>query len=107
MVERPCHTIRVDSEKCYRSEELTACASAVGYRIERTPARDKHANGIAERTVQTIETKTNIAMLAPTPPVPQKYWDLGMAYACVTHSFNYNHRINTSPYHFNTGVTPM
>ena len=26
-----------------------------------------------------------------------------MAYACVTHSFNYNHRINTSPYHFNTG----
>ena len=100
----PCDRfIRVDSEKSYRSEEFTACASAFGYRIERTPARDKHANGIAERTVQTIETKTNIAMLAPTPPVPQKYWDLAMAYACVTHSFNYNHRINTSPYHFNTG----
>ena len=26
-----------------------------------------------------------------------------MSYACVTHSFNYNHRINTSPYNFNTG----
>ena len=97
----PCDRfIRVDSEKSYRSEEFTACASAFGYRIERTPARDKHANGIAERTVQTIETKTNIAMLAPTPPVPQKYWDLAMAYACVTHSY---HRINTSPYYFNTG----
>lgn len=100
----PCDRfIRVDSEKCYMSQEFIACASAFGYRIERTPPRDKHANGIAERTVQTIETKTNIAMLAPTPPVPQKYWELAMAYACVTHSFNYNHRINTSPYHFNTG----
>ena len=45
----PCDCfIRVDSEKCYRSQEFTACASAFGYRIERTPARDKHANGIAE-----------------------------------------------------------
>ena len=26
-----------------------------------------------------------------------------MTYACVTHSFNYNQRINTSPYNFNTG----
>ena len=95
--------IRVDPEKCYLSDEFAACVSAFGYRIERTPPRDKHANGIAERSVQTIETKTNIAMLAPTPPVPQKFWDLAMAYACTTHSFNYNHRINTSPYHFNTG----
>ena len=95
--------IRVDPEKCYLSEEFAACVSAFGYRIERTPPRDKHANGVAERSVQTIETKTNIAMLAPTPPVPQKFWDLAMAYACTTHSFNYNHRINTSPYHFNTG----
>ena len=95
--------IRVDSENCYISEDFIATASAFGYRVEPTPPRDKHANGIAERSIQTIETKTNIAMLAPTPPVPQKFWDLAMAYACDTHSFNYNHRINTSPYHFNTG----
>ena len=49
----PATSCDVDSEKCYRSEEFTGCTSTFGYRIERTPARDKHANG----TVQTIETK--------------------------------------------------
>ena len=45
----PCDRfIRVDPEKCYRSDEFIASASAFGYRIERTPPRDKHANGIAE-----------------------------------------------------------
>ena len=42
-------------------------------------------------------------MLAPSPPVPQQYWELAMTYTCVTHSFNYNHRINDSPYHYITG----
>ena len=100
----PCDRfVRADSEKSYTSKEFIACLSAFGYRIERTPPRDKHANGVAERTVQTIQTKTNIAMLAPTPPVPKQFWELAMTYACDTHSFNYNARINTSPYHFNTG----
>ena len=39
-------------------------------------------------------------MLAPTPPVPNNFWDLAMAYACRTHSFNFNNRINDSPYHY-------
>lgn len=61
----PCDRfVRVDPEKSYQSKAFVACLSAFGYRIERTPARDKNANGLAERTVQTIEVKTNIAMLA-------------------------------------------
>ena len=95
--------VRADPERSYHSKEFIACLSAFGYRIERTPARDKHANGVAERTVGVIATKTNIAMLAPSPPVPQQFWELAMTYTCVTHSFNYNHRINDSPYHYITG----
>jgi hypothetical protein len=54
--------------------------ASFGYRLERTPERDKHANGVAERTVGIIAVKTNIAMLNPFPSVP-KYWDLAMTYA--------------------------
>jgi hypothetical protein len=61
---------------------------SLGYRLERTPERDKHANGVAERTVGVIAVKTNIAMLYPFPSVPSKY------------SFDPNSRINDSPDHF-------
>ena len=48
----PCDRfVRADSEKSYTSKEFIACLSAFGYRLERTPPRDKHANGVAERTV--------------------------------------------------------
>jgi hypothetical protein len=90
--------IRVDPENSYRSTLFMQCASKYGYRIEPTPARDKHANGIAERTVGTISAKTNLHMLAPTPRVPNKYWCLCMEYACKTASFNYHRKLGTSPY---------
>jgi hypothetical protein len=77
--------------------------ASFGYRLERTPERDKHANGVAERTVGITAVKTNIAMLNPFPSVSAKYWDLAMTYACDTHSFNSNSRINDSPYHYITG----
>ena len=95
--------IRVDAENNYRSHEFHDVLSAFGYRHERTPARDKHANGVAERSVGVIAVKTNIAMLAPSPPVPQIFWDLAMAYACTTHSFNPCPRNFDSPYHYITG----
>ena len=95
--------IRLDAERSYRSELFLATAAAFGYRLERTPERDKHANGIAERSVGVIATKTNIAMLQPAPAVPHKYWDLAMTYACDTHSFNPITRLGTSPYHKITG----
>ena len=65
--------IRVDPENSYRSTLFMQCACKYGYRIEPTPARDKHANGIAERTVGTISAKTNLHTLAPTPRAPNKY----------------------------------
>ena len=95
--------IRLDSESNYRSDAFLEYTSTIGYRLERTPPRDKHANGIAERAVGVIATKTNIAMLQPSPSVPSRYWDLAMAYACDTHSFNPLARIGTSPYHLITG----
>ena len=41
-------------------------------------------------------------MLAPTPPVPPKFWDIAMSYVCATISFNYNSVIGTSPYNMIT-----
>ena len=94
---------RLDPENNYRSDAFLQAASAYGYRIEATAPRDKHANGIAERSVGVIAVKTNIAMLNPDPSVPAKYWCLAMTYACDTHSFNYHSRYEDSPYHLITG----
>ena len=94
--------IRVDAEKSYRSVEFMRCIGSFGYRIEPTPPRDKHANGVAERTVGVIVSKCNTVMLAPSPPVPPKFWDVAMSYVCTTMSFNYNDVIKTSPYHMLT-----
>ena len=92
--------IRCDAESNYKSKDFLYCISRFGYELERSPPRDKHANGIAERAVGSITAKTNLAMLAPTPPVPQRFWDLAMSYACTTKAFNYTSRIKDSPYHF-------
>ena len=95
--------IRLDSESNYRSEEFLAFTSSIGYNLERTPVRDKHANGIAERTAGLISAKTNVAMMSPTPRVPQSYWDFAMAYACDTQSYNFSSVIGASPYMKITG----
>jgi hypothetical protein len=94
--------IRLDAEASYRSAEFQAMAHHYGYRIERTPPRDKHAGGIAERTVGLITLKANVAMLAPVKPVPLSFWDLAMSYACQTQSFSFSSVLGTSPYNFLT-----
>lgn len=95
--------VRVDPENNYKSEMFLSLMSKYNYYIEHSPTRDKHAQGLAERSVGMIATKTNVAMLAPKPAVPLKYWCLAMSYACITQSFNYSSRIGDSPYHFTTG----
>ena len=95
--------IRLDSESSYKSIEFLTFASSIGYILEHTPVRDKHAGGIAERAVGVISAKTNVAMMAPVPPVPQPFWDYAMTYACDTHSYNYCSAIGTSPYMKITG----
>ena len=92
--------IRVDAERNYSSMEFLACAAEHRYTLERTPPRDKHANGIAERSVGLITLKTNVIMLTPSPPVPVFLWDNAMDYACQTTSFNLVKSLKTSPYTF-------
>ena len=41
-------------------------------------------------------------MLAPVPRVPLKFWDIAMAYVCVTLGFCYNNVIGKSPYNMLT-----
>ena len=82
--------IRLDPERNYRSNEFSAFVSSKGYQLERSPSRDKHAGGVAERPVGVIVAKTNVAMLSPDNPVPQIYWDLAMTYACDTASYNFS-----------------
>lgn len=91
--------IRLDAESNYRSTEFLHCSAKYRYALERTPPRDKHANGIAERSVGLITLKTNVVMLTPQPPVPPCFWDLAMAYICQTQSFCFNSTIKTSPYY--------
>jgi Reverse transcriptase (RNA-dependent DNA polymerase) len=43
--------IRLDPERNYCSEAFLQITVSFGYRLERTLERDKHANGVAERTV--------------------------------------------------------
>ena len=95
--------IRADAEKSYRSAEFLKCIHGFDYRLEPTPPRDKHANGIAERAVGVISMKCNIAMQPQGIRVPQKYWDLAFEYTCITQAFNYHKAIHTSPYHLITG----
>ena len=95
--------IRADAEKSYRSAEFLQCLHNFGYRLEPTPPRDKHANGIAERAVGVLSMKCNITMQPLGMSVPQKFWDLAFEYTCITHAFNYHSAIKTSPYHLITG----
>ena len=96
-------TIRLDPENNYSSVEFLAFAHKHGYKLEHTPPRDKHAGGIAERSVGIVALKANTAMLATTPAVPLSYWDYAITYACDTLSFCFSKAIGTSPYHLLTG----
>jgi hypothetical protein len=95
--------IRTDPEPSYMSLPFLAYMARRGYEVERTPPRDKHANGIAERTVGIVVAKANVALLASVPRAPQRYWDLAIMYACVTMAFNCHSAIEDCPYHMATG----
>jgi hypothetical protein len=90
--------IRADAEASYMSTDFLHCAAKHSYLLERTPPRDKHANGIAERSVGLVTLKTNVILLSTTPPVPMTFWDYAMAYACDTLSFCLTKSLKTSPY---------
>ena len=93
--------VRMDSESSYKSAEIRTFFSDIGYKIEHTPPRDKHAGGIAERTVGLLTGKTNTAMMENM--APKSMWCWAMFKASQDLNFNYNEKIKTSPYHFVTG----
>ena len=66
--------IKVDMEVGYQPAEFREFCHTLGYRIESSPTRDKHAHGVAERSVGNIVTKANIAMLGNiNHPCPQTF----------------------------------
>ena len=91
--------IKVDMEAGYQSAEFREFCYTLGYRIETSPTRDKHAHGVAERSVGNIIIKTNIAMLGNVAhPCPQTFWPDAILYACPCDGFGYKNKIGTSPY---------
>ena len=95
--------IKVDMETGYQSEDFKEYCHSLGYRIETSPTRDKHAHGVAERSVGNIVTKANIAMMGNiNNPCPQTYWPDAIQYACHCDGFGYKSKIGTSPYFYLT-----
>ena len=95
--------IKVDMEAGYQSNEFAEFCHSLGYRIESSPTRDKHAHGVAERSVGNIVTKANIAMLSNiNHPCPQTFWPEAIEYACHSDGFGYKNKIGTSSYFFLT-----
>ena len=67
--------IKVDMEAGYQSAEFAEYCHSLSYRIETSPTRDKHAHGIAERSVGNFVTKASVAMLGNSNnPCPQQFW---------------------------------
>ena len=91
----------MDSETSHKSAEIRSYFSDIGYKIEHMPPRDKHAGGIAERTVGLLTGKTNTAMMENM--APKSMWCWAMFKASQDLNFNYSEKIKTSPYHFVTG----
>ena len=86
----------------YQSAEFQEFRHALGYRIESSPTRDKHAHEVAERSVgKIVVTKANIAMLGNiNHPCPQIFRLDAILYACHCDGFGYKHKIGTSPYFY-------
>ena len=81
----------------------TSRSIAIPSDIETSPTKDKHAHGVAERSVGNIVTKANIAMMGNiNNPCPQTYWPDAIQYACHCDGFGYKSKIGTSPYFYLT-----
>ncbi len=92
---------RLDCEPAYRSVAVETFLSVNGYRSEHTAPRDKHAMGVAERSVGLLEEMANTVMLASK--CPQQLWSYAFTYAADTLGYNFNSNINTSSYTYITG----
>ena len=94
--------IKVDMEAEYcQSAEFAEYCHSLSYRIKTSPTLDKHAHGIAERSVGNIVTKANVAMLGNiNNPCPQQFWPDAIEYACHSDGSGFKNKIGTSPYFY-------
>ena len=91
--------IKVDIETGSQSEDFKEYCYSLGYRIETSPTRDKHAHSVAERSVGNIVTKANISMMGNiNNPCPLTYWPDAIQYACHCDGFGYKSKMGTGPY---------
>ena len=94
---------KILQESNYRSHDFIKFFADQFYTVEEAPSWNKHAGGIAKRTVGLLTEKTIIALLTAIPPVPDKYWELAMTYAANTLGCNFSTVVGTSPYYYITG----
>ena len=92
--------IRMNPETGYRSNTMLRFMADHRYQIELTPRRDKHAVGIAERTVGIITAKKTTLCWSGAPP---SFWCWAMFKTTQDLNLNYRKKIDTSPYNFITG----
>ena len=97
-------TIRLDSEGAYISDKFRTWTASKGFTLEFTPPRDKHAGGIAERSVGLAVLKANEAMMGSTVRCPMPMWPHAIQYAIDTANFNPNSTVADSAYHYETGL---
>ena len=76
----------------------------MGYTLEYTPPRDKHAGGIAERSIGLVVLKANEAMMGSTITCPMNMWPHAIQYAIDSANFNPNSVVADSAYHYETGL---
>ena len=88
-------------EADYQSAEFAEYSHNLSYRIETSPTHDKHAHGIAERSVGKIVTKANVAMLGSiNNPCPQQFGPDAIEYACHSDGFGFKNKIGTLQYFY-------
>ena len=97
--------IKVDMEAGYQSAEFAEYCHSLSYRIETSPTRDKHAHGIAERSVGNIVTKPTLLCSATSTTRAhqqhqQQFWPDAIDYACHSDGFGFKNKIDTSPYFY-------
>ena len=91
--------IKVDMEAGYQSAEFAEYCHSLSYRIKTSSTRDKHAHGIAERSVGNIVNKATVAVNINNP-CPQQFWPDAIEYACHSDGFGFKNKIGTSPYFY-------
>ena len=94
---------KVDMEAGYQSEDFKQFCHSLEYRMNTSPTGDKHAHGVAERSLGNIVIKANIATMGNVNnPCPQTYWPDATQYVCHCDGLGYGSKVGTSPYFYLT-----